>query len=300
MNKRDLKLQELARRLVDREVIYCVSSLISGAAKLVYECSGFSDTFDTDEDEMQNLLVQDDWETPGDWFIREDADFDQLEKIVDQFGVWDDLMEIIGIRPEVYLPTHWVCDDCVQAIANDDYTGIDYLAVPGNEAEIAARHAEVRAGIENFDLSGSLLDETNEFSRGACDCCGTELAGRRTGYSDGTAPSYDIEDRINLADRYEEGTEKRLRVAVASMVDDWEWVGREFDLDPEQIEIFEHWIISAWLARKLAEKGEVIGEFAGLTIWGRSTTGQAISLDYVIQELAAELWPEDLVGLGED
>lgn len=297
MNKRDLKLQELGGRLVEREVIYGVSSLMSGAAKLVYECSAFSDAFDTDEDEMRDLCVQDDWETPGDLFIREDADFDQLEEIADQFGDWNDLLEELKIRPEVYLPTHWVCDDCVQAIANDDYTGIDYLAEPGNEAMVEARKNQVRAGIENFDLGGSLLDETNEFSRGACDCCGTKLAGRRTGYCDGTDTSYEMEDRIKLADKYEEGTEKRLRAAVADMVDDWEWVGREFDRDPEQRVAYEHWIVSNWLARKLAAEGEITGEFAGLTIWGRCTTGQAISMDGVIQSLAAELWPEDLVGL---
>lgn len=48
-------------------------------------------------------------------------------------------------------------------------------------------------------------------------------------------------------------------------------------------EAYEHWVVSDWLARKLAEKGEMILRgFMGLTIWGRTCTGQAIKLDSVI------------------
>lgn len=55
-------------------------------------------------------------------------------------------------------------------------------------------------------------------------------------------------------------------------------------------EIFEHWIVSDHLARKLGEKGESIEtDFYGLTIWGRSCTGQAILLDGVINEIYKEM-----------
>lgn len=67
----------------------------------------------------------------------------------------------------------------------------------------------------------------------------------------------------------------------------------EHNLDYDYREVYEHWIISDWLARKLAEKGEITGDFAGLTIWGRSCTGQSISMDGVIREITAELWPEE-------
>lgn len=58
------------------------------------------------------------------------------------------------------------------------------------------------------------------------------------------------------------------------------------NIDPHQIEIFEHWIVSDWLARQLEKRGEVIEhDFHGLTIWGRCTTGQAILLDGVICDI---------------
>ena len=62
------------------------------------------------------------------------------------------------------------------------------------------------------------------------------------------------------------------------------------EIEPYQWEIYEHWLISDWLAEKLEAKGERIDrDFAGMTIWGRTTTGQAISMDSVICEIAREL-----------
>ena len=57
----------------------------------------------------------------------------------------------------------------------------------------------------------------------------------------------------------------------------------QHSLDPYQREAYEHWIVSDWLAGKLEAKGEmVLRDFLGLTIWGRTTTGQAIHLDSVM------------------
>lgn len=55
-------------------------------------------------------------------------------------------------------------------------------------------------------------------------------------------------------------------------------------------EVFEHWIVSDWLAEKLAAKGEKVDtDFAGLTVWARTTTGQGIASDSVIQDIVADL-----------
>ncbi len=63
-----------------------------------------------------------------------------------------------------------------------------------------------------------------------------------------------------------------------------------WSLDDYRSEVFEHWIVSSWLAKKLQEHGEtVVEDFYGLTIWARSTTNQAIYCDYVIQEIYKEL-----------
>jgi len=50
-------------------------------------------------------------------------------------------------------------------------------------------------------------------------------------------------------------------------------------------EALEHWCISPWLGERLKEEGEMVIDFLGLTIWGRTTSGQAIFLDSVIEEI---------------
>jgi len=48
----------------------------------------------------------------------------------------------------------------------------------------------------------------------------------------------------------------------------------EKDLDCENIEAYEHWIVTSWFADKLKDQGEmVIDDFLGLTIWGRGCSG---------------------------
>ena len=53
----------------------------------------------------------------------------------------------------------------------------------------------------------------------------------------------------------------------------------------EYPEIYEYWAVTEWLAEKLKEKGEVVFELWDFHVWGRQTTGQAIKLDPVIQEI---------------
>src|SRR5258707_13415197 len=49
-------------------------------------------------------------------------------------------------------------------------------------------------------------------------------------------------------------------------------------------EVYEHWAVSPWLASKLAAQGEKVNmDFANLNVWARTTTGQQISGDSVIQ-----------------
>lgn len=83
--------------------------------------------------------------------------------------------------------------------------------------------------------------------------------------------------------------EAELRAKARLMVE--EMGAKEFceehSIDPERREIFEHWIVSAWLSGKLEEQGEAVGEVLGLTVWGRPTTGQSISMDNVILQIAA-------------
>ena len=65
--------------------------------------------------------------------------------------------------------------------------------------------------------------------------------------------------------------------AIAAYFDD--------DLSDFEREVFEHWIVTSSLARRLEEKGETVTKFYGLTIWSRTTTGQVIAMDYVIEKI---------------
>ncbi len=69
-----------------------------------------------------------------------------------------------------------------------------------------------------------------------------------------------------------------------------EEIFEERDLEPYDRDVYEHWIVSDWLADKLEAKGEKVDrDFAGMTVWARTTTGQSISIDGVIVEIAADL-----------
>ena len=74
-------------------------------------------------------------------------------------------------------------------------------------------------------------------------------------------------------------------------LDEREALAYDNGFDPDPIEFYEYWIVSEWLAHKLNEHLAelVVFDYHGLTIWGRGTTGQAIFLDGVIQEIHREV-----------
>ncbi len=57
------------------------------------------------------------------------------------------------------------------------------------------------------------------------------------------------------------------------------------DLDQDD-EIFEIWVVSPWIARQLGSRSQVIWEWNDVWFWGRMTSGQAIYMDRVIQNIA--------------
>lgn len=69
---------------------------------------------------------------------------------------------------------------------------------------------------------------------------------------------------------------------------------REFDIDIDEEEnayqeIFEWWIVSEYLYRKLKELGRPVLEWGNNYYWGRCTTGQAILLDWVISKICMDM-----------
>lgn len=61
---------------------------------------------------------------------------------------------------------------------------------------------------------------------------------------------------------------------------------QEIEPDTEMQEIYEYWIVTPWFGKKLRNIGEPVFERWGGWIWGRCCTGQSISLDYSISEIA--------------
>jgi hypothetical protein len=57
----------------------------------------------------------------------------------------------------------------------------------------------------------------------------------------------------------------------------------------EYHEIFEWWAISEWLANKFREYKEPVLDNDYGTWWGRTTTGQAIKMDSVIEDIAESI-----------
>lgn len=62
------------------------------------------------------------------------------------------------------------------------------------------------------------------------------------------------------------------------------------DIEPHELEVYEHWAVSTWFAEKLQAAGERVDtDFAGLNVWARTTTGQAIHADAVVERITREM-----------
>ncbi len=86
--------------------------------------------------------------------------------------------------------------------------------------------------------------------------------------------------------------QSKLADAVESEADGWKDFCGEHNLDCEYDDVYEHWAVDRWFAARLEEHGEVVGDFGGFKVWGRCTTGQSISMDYVVRQIYNELHKE--------
>lgn len=60
-------------------------------------------------------------------------------------------------------------------------------------------------------------------------------------------------------------------------------------LDTKPEEVYEWWAVSNWFGEKLEEQGCVVIKSWGKSYWGRCCTGQSISLDGCIVDIAKEM-----------
>lgn len=85
----------------------------------------------------------------------------------------------------------------------------------------------------------------------------------------------------SLSDCYYLGSEPKT---------EWQDLCQVEEINPHTEEVFECWLVSEQLARKLKNKGELIAEnLYGLTVWGRTSMGQPMRLDDAIREIVAEM-----------
>lgn len=225
---RDRKLQELASRLVEHEVLCCVSSLVNTLSNLMQDIDYKiqRDVGISWENDILPLFEAYDWEGAADDAI-DNADLEQLEAMADNVGYWSDVLE------DSQVPSVIECDD--------DHEHWWYF----------------KGSDENFD------DES-------------------------AAEQAAIESVIDT-----------IRSKIKALVTDHKDFCHEFDVDMYdwRYDVYEHWVVTRWLARKLSDMGYVTGKLCGLTIYGRACTGQSLILDRNMQQIAAELWPEELEGL---
>ena len=57
----------------------------------------------------------------------------------------------------------------------------------------------------------------------------------------------------------------------------------------DSTEVLEWWLVTPYMAELLKEKGEVILSDYDCYWWGRTTSGQALYMDGVIQEIAGQI-----------
>ena len=93
------------------------------------------------------------------------------------------------------------------------------------------------------------------------------------------------------ADEYRQnGTGEGYDDIHAGRKGNWYGLCHAKEIEPYQREVFEHWIVSDWLADKLEAKGEKVDrDFAGMIVWARTCSGQGIASDSVIEAIAADL-----------
>lgn len=234
---------DLAQRLVQREVIYCVSALMGDLRNAIGEgCHALQEY----EEDINNLMETTDYEAPGQQHI-DQADAGELQEAVELFdGDWDVVLVENGF------PTQDMLDEAISSFNQDisDLEGEEELS-PEDAEKLARLQAERNALPEDLD-----------------EWCAAE-----------------------------EGRLDKLRQVVTSFVEDegdWKTLCEENRIDPDRDEVYEHWIVTDWLAACLEENGHTTGEVCGMTIWGRGCTGQAIALDHVIQKIACGLWGDEL------
>lgn len=105
-----------------------------------------------------------------------------------------------------------------------------------------------------------------------------ERASSRAEIENGDSPAY------YWIDEDGEPSESTFDTEEQAIRNAWDEIGEQPD---EFEEALEHWIVSDWLAEKLQMNDAMIcRDVLGFNVWGRSETGQSLTMDSEIIEIA--------------
>lgn len=85
---------------------------------------------------------------------------------------------------------------------------------------------------------------------------------------------------------------KEIRSKVKAMISNqsYQEISEHFNLEPDYNEALEFWVLNeGYFMNELQARGEIVFEFCNLRIWGRTTSGQSIAIDYVTTQMVKSL-----------
>ncbi|MFA5388044.1 MAG: hypothetical protein WC322_06715 [Candidatus Paceibacterota bacterium] len=236
---------------------YVNRNIVCCVSNLIYELQAVADQLDDYDTYLTLTQGQIDYESAVHEFIM-GADVDLLEEIADSWGSFSDVVNMTQ----------------------------DSFVAAGNELMQLYTHTFYD---EEYDGDG----EQEELATSE----DVAVAAFRRDHPGYPIISIVVEDDVlELCDRNPKFLEA-LREAVWHGTSDYVEVFNTYGLDSDDAynEIYEHWVVDRYFAKQLKDAGEVVEDYMGLTIWGRTTTGQSICMDYVVQEIVRNLSPDNWV-----
>lgn len=99
--------------------------------------------------------------------------------------------------------------------------------------------------------------------------------------------SLDDDDIIDLVERYQTTADELEYILRREFESDKQDFIEIEKIEPETIEVFEHWAVTSFLANKLEAAGEkIIWDMLDFkAVWCRTTTGQQLTSDEVIEDI---------------
>lgn len=256
------KVETVLKQLVHREVVYCASSLVYALGQAVGRHGDLCE--ELTDDDVRQLQQQ---ERP-----KADVCFDhgyRTKETADGYIWWDSG----DVEPFVDVPRGM----SIKAVpAGKFVTFCTGLAVPYSDPVLGERVFETAEAYVRTDAPG-------------LEYCSYHAALTAMWDDHLRAGSYDYD----VFDSWEAAITRLWQLEGLDYYDsEDDAVDACFDaerLDPEYNDAYEHWIVTDYFGRKLAARGEIVHEIAGLTIWGRCCAGQAIYADGVIRDIASDM-----------